>query len=226
MHRNSAIVMLVGAALVFAAVPAGSAGEASTREQNRQWLEAYVDDWNPDAEATLYTGHDVKTVDAQDAKDALLDRLDAARADLGDLFDAPRSHGGSANHTAGDLFIIELNNGGPDCNQHGSGEGGHYDTLVAETGENGVTINYVYFGTWQYVGTATSAISTGENGHAIVLPFFKVGFDPVEIPDQHIYRDEVHYEGNSDFWCLEFAGSTFNLPFLRGTFGPVLEPIP
>lgn len=229
MQRTHLVVLLIGIAMVTMTVPAGAAAEDPLRERNRAWLMSQVDTWEPDAEATVYTGQGPQVVTTEAAMAGLLDRLDSVELDLAEAFGGsptPDSHShGPANHTAGDFGLFESNTDPEiNCSQGGGGAGGHYDQAV-EVGSHGTTVLGIPVGTYDYVGTATSRVSLGDGARAILFPVtsIELGIIGASIPGSQGYADEVRYEGTSDFHCIEFSfipGFTVNAPLVRGTFGP------
>lgn len=231
------------------AVPAVQADTTEEPEENRNF-EYFVDALGPDFQdhlddaGVLETPEGTQIMTGEEFAELLADRADQAGMDLGDLGeDVPTNHG-TFPQAGSFIALIEFAFGSsgstPTCNRGGGGTGGHYDSAVATPAQGHVS-NSVFLTTgagpgaavganagawvWPYVGTASSSISTHGAGvlfHLSPSASATVGSNGASVAgDAFLYSTPVHYEGTSDFWCVNFSffGTTFtvNFPFLGGT---------
>lgn len=178
---------------------------------NEDWFQERVGDhWDPELRGTLHTGSGEQEITLAEASALFAERSEGI--DLHTMSGNPLG----VNVTAGEEIVIIEEALGTDltvgCSNHGDGNGGHSTVSIDNPAPQPGTplIKNPYY------GVATSDISTEGIGFVINLM----------TGDEWIYSGEVHYAGNSDFWCLEivFDGLLYviNFPFLDGAFlGPV-----
>lgn len=179
---------------------------------NEEWfMDHFGQDWDPDLSATLFTADGETQITVGEAAKQF-----SARTQGIDLVGMTSSNGPEDTIvTAGDLLIIETAIGTPEeitvrCSD--PDEQSHSTVSI----ENPEPQPEVPFLRRSHYGAASSDIST--QGFGLVYN--------VITAQTAGYQGEVHYAGNSNFWCTQSETSLFtivlNLPIVDGAFvGPV-----
>ncbi len=177
---------------------------------NEDWFKDQLGEhWDPDLETSLFTADGESEITMGEAAKQFSTRSEGV--DLHRLSSADGPEDTIA--TAGEIYILETAVGPPEditvrCSD---GNEGHSTTSIENPAPLGLP-----FLRWSDYGAASSDISTQGTGSIYNA-----------ITDQTWnYTGEVHYAGNSGFWCAQSVSSfliiVINFPIVDGTFvGPV-----